>query len=677
MMKIKERIDSHETVCAKVLLVDDEPDVTKLLAYAMRKEPYVINTALSGTEAMELFKDEASRPDILITDIKMPGLDGIELTRRIKKEFPATEVIVITAHGDIDSAVEAMKLGAADFLQKPINNRSLRMSLKSAAETWRLRKALETTHRELAEEKELLSVTISSINEGLITTDINGNVILMNRMAEKLTGWSCNEAAGIPVQEVFDITTPDMKLFDNSGCLSIPVENEARKGGSGTGILVRRKDDAPVDVSFNVTVLRDANGGVRGSVIVFRDITEKRREEEKAKKIAAERAEMQAQIQRSQKMEAIGMMASGVAHDLNNILSGILSYPELILLDLPEDSTIRQPLMMIQEAAQRAADVVADLLTVARGVAAKKEPVCLNTLIREYLQAPEIRKPLEECKEMRLRLQLAPQLLSVECSPVHIRKCILNLVLNAIDACKQRGVITICTENRHIATPPEGRKSMRAGTYVLVSVNDTGQGIDEKDLEHIFEPFYTKKVMGRSGTGLGLAVVWNIMRDHGGSIEVRTGPEGTTFELYFPASDLKAITSNPDDFENVPMGNGEKILVVDDEPTQRDIASALLERLGYKVHTVRGGLEAVEYIKNNPVDLILLDMIMDQGISGRETYEQIIKLYPGQRAVIASGYSETEDVRRAQELGAGIFISKPYTLAQLGKAVRQELERRQ
>ena len=294
--------------------------------------------------------------------------------------------------------------------------------------------------------------------------------------------------------------------------------------------------------------------------------------------------------------------------------------------------------------------------------------------MKEYLQAPEIRHPLSSQAQVNLELDLADDLLPVDCSPVHIRKCILNLTLNAIEAAGQQGTITISTQNRYIDKPLKGYDNVRRGEYAVLSVRDTGEGIAAQDLEHIFEPFYTKKVMGRSGTGLGLAVVWNTMQDHNGYIDVHTGPEGTCFELYFPSSRHETAATSAQTEEKIPVGRGEEVLVIDDEPAQRDIACALLSKLGYRARAVTGGEEAIEYLRDNSADILLLDMIMEPGINGRETCEHIIRMHPKQRAVIASGFSETEEVKRAQELGAGIFIRKPYTIASLGKAVRQELD---
>lgn len=216
---------------------------------------------------------------------------------------------------------------------------------------------------------------------------------------------------------------------------------------------------------------------------------------------------------------------------------------------------------------------------------------------------------------------------------------------------------------------------MRMGEYSVISVSDNGSGISPEDLERIFEPFYTKKVMGRTGTGLGLAVVWNTLQDHDGYINVKTSKKGTVFELYFPATREKLAVGRKAIPVKDYLGDGERVLVVDDEERQREIACGILTKLGYDAEAVSSGEEAVEYLKEQSVDLIVLDMIMPKGINGRETYEKIIKIHPGQKAIIASGFSETADVKKAQKLGAGKYIKKPYTIDKIGLAVKEELEK--
>ncbi|MCJ7685849.1 MAG: response regulator, partial [Desulfobacteraceae bacterium] len=389
----------------------------------------------------------------------------------------------------------------------------------------------------------------------------------------------------------------------------------------------------------------------------------------------AEQKELQQRLHRAQKMEAMGLMAGGVAHDLNNILSGIVSYPELLLMDLPEDSPLRNPIKTIQESGMRAADVVEDLMTIAKGAASSKEALDLNNTVKEYMDSAE-HKNLESTHSfVTFKTQLDSDLLNVNASRTHIKKALMNLAVNASEAIEGVGTVTISTVNQYLDEPLKGYEDVRTGEYAVLIVSDDGSGILPQDLERIFEPFYTKRVMGRVGTGLGLAVVWNSMQDHNGYINVKSSEKGTIFELYFPVTREEVAGAEAEVPLEDYLGHGEKILVVDDEERQRKIASGILTRLGYNAETVSSGEEAIEYVKENPVDLIVLDMVMPKGINGRKTYEEIIKIRPGQKAIIASGFAKTKEVDMAQELGAGKYIKKPYTLAKVGVAVKEELEK--
>ena len=409
------------------------------------------------------------------------------------------------------------------------------------------------------------------------------------------------------------------------------------------------------------------DGRTEAVTVISTDITDRVQAEE-------ERLKLQDQLQRDQKMKAIGLMAGGVAHDLNNILSGIVSYPELLLMDLPENSPLRKPIKTIQESGMRASDVVADLLTVARGVAMVKEVSNLNSQIEGYLNSVEHQQLAAMHPFITFKTEIAPDLLNISCSPIHIKKALMNLVVNASEAIEGRGIIAISTTNQYLDEPLKGYGDIRIGEYAVLTVADDGSGITPGDLERIFEPFYTKKVMGRSGTGLGLAIVWNMVQDHKGYISVKSSRKGTVFALYFPIT-RQALAALK---EAVPLvdylGHREKILVVDDDERQREIAGEILTRLGYNAEAVSSGEEAIQYVKEHPLDLIVLDMIMPKGINGLETYKAIIKIRPGQKVIIASGYSRTKEVQIAQGLGAGKYIKKPYTLEKIGVAVKEELE---
>jgi CheY-like chemotaxis protein len=291
------------------------------------------------------------------------------------------------------------------------------------------------------------------------------------------------------------------------------------------------------------------------------------------------------------------------------------------------------------------------------------------------MSSPEQKRIESKNSSVTFKMELDPELLNIKCSESHIKKTLSNLILNASEAIIDRGTVSIATKNRYLDEPLEGYEDIRSGEYVLLTVSDSGAGISSNHLGRIFEPFYSKKFLGRSGTGLGLAIVWNTVQDHDGYVNVKSNNEGTVFELYFPATRKDEDTEREKVHLADYQGEGEKILVIDDEENQRIIACELLSKLGYKADAVSSGEEAVPYLKENPVDLLLLDMIMPRGMNGLETYRKIIEIRPKQKAIIASGYAETEDVKATQDLGAGKYIKKPYTLEKLGLVVKEELEK--
>ena len=516
------------------------------------------------------------------------------------------------------------------------------------------------TEKKLLKSEKGFRDLFNSITDLIFSQDLDGRFTSVNHSVINLFGYERDEFIGAHTS---DFMKPEMKpLFKSEYLAKIKTE------GFVDGVAIYfTKDGRKVYIEYRSSLVVPDEGDpyISGS---GRDITERVLSQREIKRL-------QGQIVQSQKMEAIGLMAGGVAHDLNNILSGIVSYPELLLMDLPENSPLQKPIKTIQEAGKRAADVVADLLTMARGVATEKKGLNLNTIANEYLESPEFLKLEKTHAFVRFTRDLAPDLLNMRGSPIHMKKVLMNLVINASEAIEGGGTVAISTLNRYLDEPLKGYEDVRKGEYVMLTVSDDGSGISPEDLGRIFEPFYTKKVMGRSGTGLGLAVVWNTAQDHNGYINIHSTEKGTVFELYFPVN----RDATPDEKEDSGLsdyqGDGETILVVDDEERQREIACGMLKRLGYSAQSVPSGEAAIGHVKEHPADLILLDMVMPKGINGRETYEAILKIHPAQKVIIASGYARTEDVERAQALGAGHCIKKPYSLREIGIAVKNELEK--
>jgi PAS domain S-box-containing protein len=404
-----------------------------------------------------------------------------------------------------------------------------------------------------------------------------------------------------------------------------------------------------------------SDGFILGYALDIRDITQQ--------------VELENQLKHAQKMEAIGMLAGGVAHDLNNILSGLVSYPDMLLIGKDKNDPMYKPLHVIKQSGTRAAAIVSDLLTLARRSVENMEPTNFNTLITELQSSPEYDLLLRSAPGVTVELCLDEELLNIMGSQIHLSKCFMNLFTNAIEAMPHGGKLTISTKNTYIRPHHAPLPDMVEGDYVTLSLTDTGMGMNQETLSHIFEPFYTSKVMGRSGSGLGMTLVWGTVKDHNGHINVQSELNvGTIFNLYFPATCGVVTITSPKDLAEY-WGNGESILIIDDVKEQRRFASEILTMIGYTVHAVESGEAALPLIREQEFDALVLDMIMPGGMDGLTTYEKIIAIRPGQRAVIASGFSDTGNVIQAQALGAGSYIRKPYTVLSLAKALKNEITR--
>jgi signal transduction histidine kinase/CheY-like chemotaxis protein len=528
---------------------------------------------------------------------------------------------------------------------------------------------------ELLEKYHHLITILDSISEGILEID-HGRITYANPAAITILGK--------PLDQLLAAYPAD--LFAEAE--KTRIEGIMRSPDSGPTIV---SPVGPFKLQNKLLSLKKLplQGVPDNAILLLSDITEKIQNEEALQnyqahleKIIDERTadlnRTMEKLQQSQKMEAMGILAGGVAHDLNNILNPIVVYPELLLFDLPENSPIRPVILSIKESAEKAAAVVQDLLTMARRGVQTYEVVNLNKIITNYLNSPTHLKLMALHTHISLETQYEKDLLNIQGSPVHLSKIIMNLVSNAAEAMPQVGKVFLTTKTCYLDRPIKinsNDEEVKEGEYVILTVADEGVGISSEDMPKIFEPFYTKKKMGRSGTGLGMTVVWGAVKDHQGHIEAQSNQgKGTVFRLYFPVTRQELNHTQT----SVPLekfkGKGETILVVDDVKEQRDMVSLAFSAIGYSVSTVSSGEEAVAFLKNKPMDLVVLDMIMDPGIDGLETYKRIRTFSPEQRVIIASGYSEADLIAECLRLGVRQFINKPYTLEKLGLALRQELD---
>jgi len=505
---------------------------------------------------------------------------------------------------------------------------------------------------------------VENANSIILRRDLKGRITFFNEFAQKFFGYTYKEILGKNIRGTINSDTQASIDYLAELTDSLRDNPEQLKTHETQNMLRSGKS---VWIAWTYKPIFDPQENFYEILCIGNDLT-------KVKKAEEETKELEGQLQRSQKMEALGTLAGGVAHDLNNILSGIVSYPELLLMDMPKDSPMRKPMLTIQKSGEKAAAIVQDLLTLARRGVVVTQVVNLNQIITEYLDSPEYEKMIEFHPQVHLKTDFEPDLLNIFGSPVHLSKTIMNLISNAAEAMPKAGAITITTQNRYIDKPFNGFDRIGMGDYCTLMIRDNGSGIEKQDLHRIFEPFYTKKKMGRSGTGLGMAVVWGTIKDHHGHIDVQSeSGKGTTFTLYFPAvrKELPSaahITSIAD-----LKGARESIIVVDDVEEQREIASHMLQKLDYMVTTFASGEAAVEHMQAHTADLLILDMIMDPGMDGLETYKKILEFHPNQKAIIASGFSETKKVREVLRLGAGAYIKKPYLIEKIGLAAKKEL----
>lgn len=389
--------------------------------------------------------------------------------------------------------------------------------------------------------------------------------------------------------------------------------------------------------------------------VVWRDITERNR--------------LRQLESRAARLDTAGTIAGQVAHDFNNILGPMMAYPDFIREMLPIDHPAHKYLNRIKEATLKIADINQQLLTLSRRGYYNQEILNLNPIVS---MAAEEMAPLAD--NVSCVMELAPDLMNFlgGCSQVY--RVIFNLLGNAIDALQGAGQINVKTENYYANDVAGTYNRIPKGEYIKLTISDTGCGISDDIVQKIFDPFFTTKTTDQKrGSGLGLCVVDAVVKDHDGYLDLETeSGKGTSFYLYFPIT----RRSIDEDHSGEICGGNEKILVVDDDNIQRDVSTELLERLGYEVSSVESGEKAIEFLRENPQDLVVMDMIMPGGIDGAETFQRIRHFNPNQKAIFVSGFSESSRVQAAQKIGAGSFVMKPLTKNAIANAVRIELDRR-
>jgi len=505
-----------------------------------------------------------------------------------------------------------------------------------------------TEHRRTEAQLRLQSAALESAANAIVITNRKGEIIWVNSAFVELTGYSAAETVG---------HTPSiLKSGKHDAGFYSEMWRTVSAGNVWRGeIINRRKDGRLYTERMIITPVRDALGSIGHFVAIKEDITEHRR--------------LQEQFLQAQKMEAVGRLAGGVAHDFNNMLTAIMGYSELMLRDLKEDSPLRRNASEIERAAYRAAKLTRQLLAFSRKQVLQPKVLDLNQVFANMEKM--LRRLVPE--NIELRNQPERSLGRVKADPSQIEQVILNLVINARDAMPQGGTLTVTTANVTLAEP---RNELPAGEYVMLAVTDSGAGISEEAQQHLFEPFFTTKAQNE-GTGLGLATCYGIVKQSGGDILVETAPgRGSTFRVCLPRE--MASAPQPPGRDQVAMPTGsEHILLVEDEEAVRDLAEIVLKDLGYKVTVARNGLEALHaanQLNGGKLDLLLTDMVMPH-MDGRDLAEALWARRPTLRVLFCSGYTQEAIVQNGS-LGTGVaFLQKPYTTGTLARKVREVLDR--
>ncbi len=532
------------------------------------------------------------------------------------------------------------------------------------------RKRAEEALKESEKKYRLLA---DNVNDVIFVLDMNLNYTYISPSVQSLRGFAPEELLKQPsIAKTLAPSSRELAMRTYTEIMDLEKSAHRDINISRTLQLeMLRKDGSTIWTEVKFTLIRDEKQQPVGILGLSRDITDRKQAEE-------EKRRLEERLNRAEKMEAPGQLAGGVAHDLNNVLGVLSGYSELLLSETPKGHRSRSHAEKILQSTEKGAAIIDDLLTLARRSVVVSDVINLNSVVSGFLKTPVYESIKDYHPRVTFRTKYDKNLLNIKGSPVHLEKTLMNLISNAAESISGNGEVTIRTESRYLDKPLRGYDEVREGDYVVLTVSDTGIGIPVENREKIFEPFYTKKTMGRSGTGLGLAIVWGTVKDHNGYIDVQSKMgEGTTFTLYFPVTreDTIVTQQKKEPIERY-RSKGESVLVVDDVAEQRDVAAGLLTRLGYHVRVVSSGEEAVEYLKQNKTDILVLDMIMAPGIDGLETYQRILAFNPKQKAILVSGFSETERVKEAQKLGAGTYVKKPYIMEKIGVAIREELDRK-
>jgi PAS domain S-box-containing protein len=630
-----------------ILMVEDEASHAELVRRAF--EPYGgrFQLAIAGSLAEARRFLAGQRPDLVLADLILPDGRGIELLGEDGGSRGAP-VVVMTSQGDEHEAVKAMKAGALDYVVKsPATLTDMPHIADRALREWHHITERRRAEAALAEERERLAVTIRSIGDGVITTDADGRVTMMNTVAETLTGWTYEKARGEPLETVFNI----INEITRERCEN-PVAKVLETGGivglANNTVLISKNGVERVIADSGAPII-DRRGRTLGVVLVFRDVTDHRRMEE--------------DLQRTQKLESLGVLAGGIAHDFNNAMMAIIGNVSLAKLYAEPGRKVYEKLEEIERAALRTKELTQQLLTFAKGGAPIKQAASLPEIIEDTARFCLMGS------NVQCRFDIPDGVWPVSVDVGQISQVIHNIILNADQSMPTGGFVDIKLEN--VALDPSARLPLKAGNYVKTTIHDQGIGIPREHFPKIFDPYFSTK---QKGSGLGLAVVHSIIEKHDGCITVESElNSGTTFDVYLPAL---ATTHPAPKIAPSPLARGkEQVLLMDDDKHILTVGREMLEALGYGVECTRNGDEALAIYRRahesgRGFDAVILDLTIPGGMGGREAVQELLAIDPHARVIVSSGYANDQVMSQFERYGFQGAVAKPYRIHELGETLK-------
>jgi PAS domain S-box-containing protein len=630
---------------ATILIVDDEPVILDVFRRFLEGDGRTLLLAGSAREALARCAERGDI-DVAVVDKNLGDGSGLDVARRLKAAKPDVEVILVTGYASLDSAIQAVQIGAYDYVTKPISDyEALKLKVENAAEKVRMKRAQRELLARLMESEALHRGVFETTSDAVLLVDAETALIEdANPAAERLYG---RDREALRRLRYADLLDPEVQpTAPAPGDRAVPTRH-------------RRENGATFPVEITAGELRLHERGLR--VLSVRDVSEREAAEN-------ERRDLEQHLRQAQKMDAVGRLAGGVAHDFSNVLAVVLGYSELLMRDLPPgDPRLRESAEGIVEAANRAVGVTRQLLTLSRKKLLRPEVLSLNKVVQDLGRL--LSRAIGERIEVTTRL--ADKLWPVLADADQLAQVLLNLSVNARDAQPDGGALEIATENAEL-TAMQRDLDLAAGRYVVLTVRDRGVGMSDEVRARIFEPFFTTK---ETGTGLGLATVYGIVRQAGGAIRVDTRlGAGTTFTVFLPAASERSERLVLPVSAAAPRGLGETVLVAEDEDGLRTLLARVLAGSGYQVVVGRNGLDALEaaQARGARVDLLLTDLVMPR-MSGAELAERLGHQHPGLKVLFMTGHTDVDPVEPSLADGDVELIHKPFTSEALLAQMRRLL----